>query len=284
MSDVLFSDLPLSRRLERTEGAACAQYAEARARLFPASGATWIECSGTYAVFDGVDSPVTQTFGLGLFEDATPDALEQMEQFFRARGTATFHEVSPFAGTNTLDLLCRRGYRPIEISSVMVMPVEATARERPANIEVRAIAPHEARLWSEVSARGWSHEHPELHDFLLELGPILAARPDSLCFLATIGGQAAAAGVLSIHGRTALFGGAATIPEMRRRGLQAALLQERMRHASASGCDVAMMVAALGSDSQRNAERTGFRVAYTRTKWRLDLDREPQRPAADEGT
>jgi hypothetical protein len=29
------------------------------------------------------------------------------------------------------------------------------------------------------------------------------------------------------------------------------------------------MVAAPGSDSQRNAERAGFRVAYTRTKWCL---------------
>jgi len=30
-----------------------------------------------------------------------------------------------------------------------------------------------------------------------------------------------------------------------------------------------MMVAAPGSASQRNAERNGFRVAYTRTKWQL---------------
>ena len=28
-----------------------------------------------------------------------------------------------------------------------------------------------------------------------------------------------------------------------------------------------MMVTAVGSQSQRNAERNGFRVAYTRTKW-----------------
>lgn len=30
-----------------------------------------------------------------------------------------------------------------------------------------------------------------------------------------------------------------------------------------------MLVAEPGSNSQRNAERNGFRVAYTRTKWRL---------------
>jgi hypothetical protein len=42
-----------------------------------------------------------------------------------------------------------------------------------------------------------------------------------------------------------------------------------MRYAFDHGCDLAMMVAAAGSDSQRNAERKGFQIAYTRIKWRL---------------
>jgi hypothetical protein len=42
-----------------------------------------------------------------------------------------------------------------------------------------------------------------------------------------------------------------------------------MRYAFDHGCDLAMMVAEAGSDSQRNAERKGFRIAYTRMKWRL---------------
>jgi hypothetical protein len=42
-----------------------------------------------------------------------------------------------------------------------------------------------------------------------------------------------------------------------------------MRYAAERGCDLAMMVAEAGSNSQRNAERKGFRVAYTRLKWKL---------------
>jgi hypothetical protein len=42
-----------------------------------------------------------------------------------------------------------------------------------------------------------------------------------------------------------------------------------MRYAFDQGCDLAMMVAEAGGNSQRNAERQGFRIAYTRTKWRL---------------
>jgi len=42
-----------------------------------------------------------------------------------------------------------------------------------------------------------------------------------------------------------------------------------LRYAAEKGCDIAMMCALPGSASQRNAERQGFRVAYTRIKWGL---------------
>jgi GNAT superfamily N-acetyltransferase len=266
---MLFADLALARRLERAEGHACLQFAEARRRLFPDSGAEWMECAGAYAVFDTVDSPVTQTFGLGIFEELTAASLDVIERFFKDRGAQVLHEVSPLAGVAALGLLCARQYRPIEISNVMVRPVEEPAANDYGNITVRVTGPEEARLWNEISARGWTHEHPELLDFSLQAGAISAAREQSPCFLAEVDGQPGAAGVLCIHDGVALFGGAATIPELRRRGLQAALLEQRMRYAFNQGCDLAMMVAEAGSGSQRNAERQGFRIAYTRTKWRL---------------
>ena len=264
-----FCDLGLSKRLERAEGHACVRYAEARRRLFPDSGAEWIECAGTYAVFDGIDSPITQTFGLAIFEELIPASLDVIERFFLDRGAPVLHEVSPLAGVATLDLLCKRNYRPIEISSVLYRSVEQSAAEHPVHISVRVIGPEEAQLWTNISARGWAHEHPELLDFLLQLGAISSAREQSLCFLAEVDDKPGAAGVLCIHQGVALFGGSATIPELRRRGLQTALLHERMRYAFDHGCDLAMMVAVPGSDSQRNAERKGFRIAYTRTKWQL---------------
>lgn len=266
---MIFSNLDLSRRLERTEGQACLRFAEARRRLFPDSGAEWIECGGAYAVFDGIDSPITQTFGLGIFEELNSATLEKVERFFIDRGAPVMHEISPLAGVAAHDLLCTRGYRPIEISSALVRTVEKPGESHHGNIHVRVTGPEEARLWTEVSARGWAHEHPELLGFLMELGVISAGRQESLCFLAEIDGIAGAAGVLSLHDGVALFGGAATVPELRRRGLQGALLEERMRFAFEQGCDLAMMVAQAGSESQRNAERKGFRVAYTRLKWRL---------------
>ena len=76
-----------------------------------------------------------------------------------------------------------------------------------------------------------------------------------------------AAGALAIVDGVAHLAGARTVPAGRRRGAQLALLDHRLRDAAAHGCDIALMGALPGSGSQRNAERHGFRIAYTRIKW-----------------
>ena len=267
--EMVFADLELSRRLERAEGKACLQFAESRARLFPQCGAAWIECAGAYAVFDGVDSPVTQSFGLGLFEEPTPASLDRIERFFLERGAGVVHEVSPLAGIATMDLLCSRGYRPIELSSVLHRLVELPSAREDGGIRVRVALKQEAAVWADLSARGWADGNPGLLGFLEQFGALAFARDESVNFVAELDGKPGATGMLCLHDGVALFAGASTIPEMRRRGLQAALLEARMRYAYEHGYSLAMMVTEAGSQSQRNAERKGFRIAYTRTKWRL---------------
>jgi len=266
---MIFSELALSRRLERAEGFACVQHAVTRGKQFPESNAEWMECGGAYAVFDGIDSPCTQTFGLGIFEELTEETLDSLEAFFLKHDAPVHHEVSPFAGVSALDSLCKRGYRPIELSSVLYRPVQQPAAKVASDVTVRITGPEDAALWSRISAQGWAHDHPELMEFLERFGAVTAAREHTVCFLAESDGTPGAAGVLCIHEGVALFGGSSTVPELRRRGLQTALLEERMRYASDHGCDLAMMVALPGSESQRNAERKGFQIAYTRIKWQL---------------
>ena len=263
-----FADLDLARRLERTEARSNAGFIEARAKAFPDVGAEWIEVAGTYAMFDGPGSPVTQTFGLGMSEPLAPEHFERLEQFFFERGANVLHEVCPLADPSTFGLLAERGYRPIEFSNVLYQPITADLRlDAPRNerIQVRLIGDGEVDLWAETMFEGWS-EFTEVADFLRDLGQV-QARSKSLSFLAELNGKAIAGGVLSITGDVALLAGASTIPSARRRGAQLALLEERLRYGAKQGCTVAMMVTEPGSGSQRNAERHGFRIAYTRTKW-----------------
>ena len=245
-------------------------------------------------MYDGPSSPVTQTFGLGMFQAPTAGDFDRLERFFFERGAPADHEVSPQAEPATLALLVERGYRPIEFTSVMFRPVDADpsgdlgtwglgdysrrpSRSLPVSespslpvpmrdLHVRVIGADEADMWAKTASAGWGAADG---DFMLDVARVNAGAPDGHLFLAELDGRPIATAALAIHDGVAHFAGASTVPEGRRNGAQLALLYARMRHAAAHGCDLALMGAAPGSGSQRNAERHGFRIAYTRIKWRL---------------
>jgi GNAT superfamily N-acetyltransferase len=265
-------DLALARRLERAEALANAATVDSRRRLQPEVGAEWIEVAGVYAMFDGPASPLTQTFGLGLFEPFLERELDEVEDFFTNRGAATFHEVSSFVAPETLNLLGVRGYSPIEASTVLIRSTATAPAADSGAITVRSIRAEEAPTWCRIAAQGWASESAELGSFLESLGAVMVQARGVACFLAELDREPIAAAAMHVTNGTALLAGAATIPSARRRGAQLALLDARLAFASARGIDLAMVVTQPGSASQRNAERQGFRPVYTRAKWQRQLE------------
>ena len=297
-----FASRELSQSLERAEAIGSSRFVEARARVFPDSGATWIEVAGARAMYDGTTSPLTQTFGLGLFQPAAAADLDAIEAFYAERGAPVFHEVSPLADAGLPALLAGRGYRPCEFTSVMYRPIdgagveadgarltagatgdagtaglkarttgEACATEaevvqafRPA-VTVRLVEKGEEEIYARTAAAGWSEFGASA--FVLEIGRVSGQVEGLRLFLAELDGRPIGAGALGLNGTVAHLAGASTIPDGRNRGAQRALLAHRLRDAAAHGCGLALMGALPGSGSQRNAERNGFRIAYTRIKW-----------------
>lgn len=262
-----FADFALARRLEATEGHGNAAFIDAQARREPYSGAMRTTIAGAMAMFAGVGSPITQTFCLGLHDRPTERDLEAIERFFTSRGSPVLHEVSPHAGADLYGRLSGRGYKPIELSNVMYQAIDTNLglAVNPA-LHVRIVEKHQADWYGAIAIRGWA-EMPEVLPFMQ--GFVRSSVDVATCFVAERDGEAIAAAALFVHEGVALLAGASTVPEGRRQGAQLALLDARLRTAASRGCDLAMMVAAPGSASQRNAERNGFRVAYTRTKWQL---------------
>lgn len=264
-------DLALAQRLERAEGSNAVRYVEASARAVPDRRARWAEIGGAFALFDGPASPMSQTFGLGVLQPPTAADFDQLESFFRDRECPIHHEVSPLADPVTLTLLNERGYRPREFTSVMFQPLGGPlCLSRPLNprVTARPVGADELDAWTAVSARGWS-ETPGLEEWFRDFAAVARAWAGMVPFLAELAGRPVAAGGLCLSGDVALLAGASTVPEGRNQGAQLALLDARLRYAVGRGCTLAMMGATPGSGSQRNAERNGFRIAYTRIKWRL---------------
>lgn len=263
------TDLALARRLERTEAVANAAYVDARAELEPDVGARWIDVAGVLAMFDGPASPLTQTFGLGIFDPVGEREFSQLETFFQDRGASVAHEVSPLIPASVLTLLNARGYQPVEFSAVLVRSIGADLNPTPTSISVRCIDAGQVDLWSRVAGSGWRSESAELSAVVERFGQVIGRARGAYCFLAYLDDTPIAAAALCVNSDVALLAGASTIPESRRRGAQLALLEARLRFAAEHGASLAMMVASPGSGSQRNAERQGFRTVYTRTKFQL---------------
>lgn len=264
----MYVDEALSRRLERTEGNGVRAFVEARQQVHPTVRATWTDVAGALAAFDGAESPITQCFGLGLQGEVTTPHLEELEDFFLSREAPVMHEVSPLAHDSARSRLVERGYHPIEFTSVMFRSLANLQDVPRATVPVRPVAANDRELWIQVAAEGWS-EFPEFAPFMRSLSEVTVSRQDMTSYLAWMNEVPVATGSLAMTGAVGLLAGASTIPSARGRGAQTALLATRLRDAAAAGCDIAMMCARPGSGSQRNAERNGFRIAYTRIKWLL---------------
>ncbi|MDE3195250.1 MAG: hypothetical protein KGN84_02825, partial [Acidobacteriota bacterium] len=202
--------------------------------------------------------------GLGLFDEVTSAGLDAIEEFFFSREAHADHEISPLAGPDLSSILIGRGYLPIQFTSVLFLEIACYQRPQIAgNIEVRRATADQIPIWAATAAEGWAEQGE-----FTGLMQLIASSKGVMPFLAKIEGRPVATAALNIEDDIALLSGGSTIPGARHLGAQRALLQSRLWHAEGLGCRIAMMCAEAGSASQRNAEREGFRIAYTRTRWR----------------
>ncbi|HEV8050853.1 MAG TPA: hypothetical protein VGP47_00045 [Parachlamydiaceae bacterium] len=268
----IFSNKRLSQQLESTEARMNMEFILSRKKMFPESKAEWLNINGTYAMFDGEDSPLTQTFGLGLFNAITSSELEVIEKFYKRFSAPVYHEVSPMADSEHLGILSKHGYQPVEHTNILYKLLSRqTSPQNTINskISTRKLLAGEEEVWSSLNTDGWSSEIPGLAELMKPLSQIFCHGNGMSPFFANINDTPISTGILYIHDHVALLAGDSTIQEGRNQGGQNALIDARLNYAAAQGASLAMLAASPGSQSQKNAEKNGFQVAYTRTKWKL---------------
>lgn len=223
-----------------------------------------LSVAGGVAVYAGGDSPYSRAVGIGLRGPAPQTEVERIEAFYGNYGLTPELSLCPLADRGLLEHLGQAGYR-IE----MFMHAWARAIEPredfhlPSGTVVCPIAYDEAELWARVAFKGGldSEGAEPTRASVISAYPYMA---HTTCYLAWIDGEAAGAGTMSIDdGLAELFGASTRVP-FRNRGIQAALLASRLAEAQRLGCDLATVHTEPGSASQRNVERLGFRLAYTK--------------------
>jgi hypothetical protein len=278
---LLFSDSDLARRLELADAARHIDYAEARGKLPGVSCCASERIGSGHAIFAGADNPYSRVVGLGLDGPVSEATFEQCEAFYRRRGAQPAFSLCPLADATLLEHLNRRDYRIEMFMHVWFRALAPgdTFPRPPTDIAVRMIQREEADLWTLVAFRGGLDSDEAVPDQSVIIAPyphMARAR----CWLALRNGgpqggaprEPVGAAMLAIYGRVACLFGASTRMPHRRSGVHTALLATRLAAAAIVGCELALVHTEPGSESQRNVERVGFRLAYTALTMRSNGD------------
>ena len=252
---MIFADHALARRIEYAEARNARDSAEQR------RDSAILEAGGGVAIFLGAESPLTHAVGVGLDGPVREAELAGIEAFFRSRDAVVSFDLAPLASADLFQALGERGYRITEFNNVMVRRLAGF--EIALTPRVRRAQPGEDDLWAHTLGYGF-FEQPELTEPEMDIGRDLLRIPAALCYFASVDGEAAAGAALTIRDGLATLCADGVVPAFRRHGLQTELIAARLNEAAAQGCDLATASTLPGSQSQRNYERMGFQVAYTK--------------------
>lgn len=265
----LFCGTDLARRIEAAEAALIVAATEA-ARARGAWGVT-VPIAGGFACAAEADSPMNKVVGLGFGGAVDPTDLDEVEKALRELGVHVAVELSNLADPGVAALLTARGYRLVGFENVLGQALPAPAAGATSGISIRRAGPADIDTWIDAVVEGFAHpdavgvaSHEEFPRDVIAKAERDFENAGAVAYLAYCDRAVAGGGGMRITDGVAQLTGAATVPWARRRGVQAALLAARLDDAAAAGCDLAVVTTAPGSTSQKNVQRRGFQLLYTR--------------------
>jgi len=261
-----FVDKALARRLEACEEIPQVLYARVFQKTRPGIGAAEEEICGGHMIFAGLGSPIGRATGVGFDKPLLAKDLDRVEEFYRSHKAPSQVDLCPLHDAAVFEMLKERGYGIAELNNVLYrrLDPEEVFPAAPAGCEIRRGAAEEADTLSAIVEGAFFPDGaPEAYRGLI--APLYQME-GAVTFVATVENKmvACGAGLVIPEHRVFAVCGAGTLAEFRGRGLQTALLRARLAAAAEAGCEYAVVVTQGGSASQRNCERLGFRVAYSK--------------------
>jgi GNAT superfamily N-acetyltransferase len=208
---------------------------------------------------------VNRGLAVGLEQPVAEADLDLLEQRSRSIGVMPTLEVSPGAHPTVGALCTRRGYVTVSSTSVLALRLPHVDTEPPvSDVRVTEVGAERLSLWQELAAQGWSRLTRERRR-ASDAWVAAASRVEGeVVFIARDVEDSRPLGCasLTIRDGLAVLGGMSTLPAERGRGVQTALIRERLATAVAQGCDLATTTVAPDGASERNVVRLGFVPVY----------------------
>jgi len=250
---MIHSNLALATRLEKAAAQLGYDAIPAHRGLFASSTAEAMPAGSGVAVFLNEDSPLTQVRGAGMAEFS----LDEVEAFYAERMAPVTFTLTPFADPALFTNLSRRGYEFGTFENVLVRSVSEADILTDPDIAMA----DDSREWGGLMAEAFFGFVTPMG---VDLGQTLFALPTCRNLIVRAGVEPAAGAQLDIRDRLGVLQCDGTLARFRGEGLQTKLIRARLSMAAEAGCDIVTADTAPGSQSQRNYERQGFRVAYTK--------------------
>ena len=226
---------------------------------------------GTATALYARDIPILDFNKVLNFGPDNVEHLDEMIAFFAEKEMPFGIDVIPSRTSPELfTALHERGFYQYgfhtALYEVPVLNIERPANIAP-NVTVRPMREEELELSDPVYARA------------MELPPVAMLRmaennrglyenPDWRLYLALVDDIPAGFAWMILRDGVAAFALAGTLKEYRGRGIQAALIHQRLIDAAEAGCELVVAQASYGSISMRNLQKFGLQVAYTKSVWK----------------
>lgn len=234
-----------------------------------------IPLGGGWLCFGGPGSWQNQAVGLGLHGPVGVEEVAALARFYDARGVEPEVIVCPFADESYVAALSAAGFRATGFENVLFRSLGPDVDELRAAAEilvreVRADDAEDVTCWVEASTCGFRPANEPVPPSLDESTRHMLDHPRCAGLVAELDGQIVGGAAIEVIAPAASTPGLAALmatsvlPHARRRGVQRALMVERLRRARAAGCAIATIQSKPGIPTERNARRLGFEMAYTR--------------------
>lgn len=263
----MYADIEVARRVGATFMEMARWTGAAAEAVDPSLAPAFVDFGGFGAMFCGDGSPLTQTTATVHDVEITPEKYAEVCRFYEGRAATWEMALGPFSHPGSWKTLQDAGWRVVGHENTLILPLAphpptpSLSEEREGGVVLETVTDDNREAWARAITEGF---FGELTDEALKLAAILGATKNTVSLMATVDGEPAGGGSLIVVGRTAFLGGMATIERFRGRGIQTAITDRRLELAAEMGCDLVFVETLPGSQCQRNMERRGFRVAFTR--------------------
>jgi hypothetical protein len=233
--------------------------------------------------FEAPGSWASRAVNLGIGHDVKVSEVDRIIEFYESRGCEPTVELCSFVEESLLDALQERAFTLHRFGTLLARRLDpgedpramlpgALPQGPPSGVSIRLADPKdEADVDAAVrlSIEGFVPRGTTPADDFIQLMRRAVQHPRSTILFGErdSGDVIAMAGLEEAEHTVALFGAVVT-SGWRRRGMQTWLLAERLHHAATMGKQYATIESRPGMNTERNAFKLGFHVAYVRTSLR----------------